>query len=120
LVGSAMLFCGAVVDTGSLEKQVRWYKNRISRAVTVLNRKSNLSCRIVLESQDLNRSTTGNFNRCHILGLTQPPVHWVLRALFPWVKQLGLEDDHIQLVPRSRKHDVSTSTLPCLCGVVLH
>jgi len=28
------------------------------------------------------------------LGPAQPPIHWVLGALFPWVKQLEHEANH--------------------------
>jgi hypothetical protein len=37
-----------------------------------------------------------------VLGPTQPPIQWVPGALSPGVKQPGPEDDHSQLVPRSR------------------
>jgi hypothetical protein len=46
------------------------------------------------------------------LGLTQPPIQWVLRALFAEVKRPGSEADHSPPVAPRLKKRAYTSILP--------
>jgi hypothetical protein len=64
------------------------------------------------------------------VGLTQPPIHWVLGALCPEVKQLGHEADHSPpIIAEVKKLWINTSTPPCVImtainllstGIALH
>jgi hypothetical protein len=58
------------------------------------------------------------------LGLTQPPIQWILVAVSPRAKLPGCEAEklttHIHLVPRSRMVELYLNSPICLHGIVLN
>jgi hypothetical protein len=54
------------------------------------------------------------------LGPTRPPIRGAQGAIFPRVKRLESEADHLHLVPRSRKMELYLHSPTCLHGIVIN